>query len=148
MDTHPEELFHQLSFYSLGLADEAFTHQHVVDAWAAQSADANTKPIKITFALVGLYLHLEKGFSGRAVQLAHIAMARRKRSWPTFTLPKNRGEISIHHVLAAAEGAERNARIHAWAVSVWGAFIENKPLVELLLDEYPEINRIGKDSPK
>ena len=40
--------------------------QHVVDAYAAQTARASTKPITLAFALVGLYLHLEKNQTGVA----------------------------------------------------------------------------------
>jgi hypothetical protein len=34
--------------------DPSFIHQYVVDAFAAQQADEQTKPMKLTFALVGL----------------------------------------------------------------------------------------------
>ena len=132
----PEELFHELSFYALGLADAGFTHQHVVDAWAAQTANTDTKPIKLTFALVGLYLHVERGFTGKAVQLAHLALARHKRTWPAFPLPQHRGDITIKDVLDAPPGPERNEMIHQWAASVWQAFIESKPSIEALVEEY------------
>ncbi len=46
----------ELCCYTLSLRDAAFIHQHAVDAIAAQNADAQTKPIAIAFALVGLYL--------------------------------------------------------------------------------------------
>ena len=51
-----EAAYHELCYYTLTLGDPAFIHQHVVDAFAAQQADEQTKPIKVTFALVGLYL--------------------------------------------------------------------------------------------
>ena len=50
------ELYHELSAYTLSHPDPSFIHQYVVDAFAAQTADENTKPIALTFALVGLYL--------------------------------------------------------------------------------------------
>jgi hypothetical protein len=59
------DLYDQLSLYTLSHADPSFIHQHVVDAFAAQHADDRTKPITLTFALVGLYLHAERGFSGK-----------------------------------------------------------------------------------
>jgi hypothetical protein len=37
----------------------------VVDAFAAQSADSTTKPVAVTMALVGLYLHNDRGWDGR-----------------------------------------------------------------------------------
>ncbi len=73
-----QEQFHELSFYTLSLQDKYFIHQHIVDAYAAQTADINTKPIKIIFSLVGLYLFIEKKYTGREVQLAHMQMAKNK----------------------------------------------------------------------
>ncbi|HXG53369.1 MAG TPA: DUF5946 family protein, partial [candidate division Zixibacteria bacterium] len=59
-----QQSYEQLQCYTLGHGGLEFIHQHVVDAWAAQHADEQTKPIRLTFALVGLYLHVERGFSG------------------------------------------------------------------------------------
>ena len=56
-----------------------FILQHVVDAQVAQTAAAQTKPMTLLFALMGLYLHLEKGFTGREVQLAHMKLAKKLR---------------------------------------------------------------------
>jgi hypothetical protein len=64
----------ELQGYTLMLRDEAFIHQNVVDAWMAQHANETTKPIGLTFALIGLYLHIERGFSGRQVQRAHMTL--------------------------------------------------------------------------
>jgi hypothetical protein len=55
------EQYNELSYYTLGHPDKKyFIHQHLVDAYTAQKADENTKPIAITFDLVGLYLYVEK----------------------------------------------------------------------------------------
>jgi Family of unknown function (DUF5946) len=116
--------------------DPTFVHQYVVDAFAAQNADERTKPVTLTFALVGLYLHVEKGLSGRHVQLAHMRLARRKRQWPTMVLPRDRGDITPADVMRAAPGAERDTAIDAWCVSVWNAFRANEPVVVALLAEY------------
>lgn len=86
-----QEAYDEVRYYSLSLGDPEFIHQHVVDAFTAQCADEHTKPIAITFALVGLYLHVEKGLTGRQVQRAHMELARTKRTWPAFTLPTDRG---------------------------------------------------------
>lgn len=41
--------FHKLPFYTLAHPNPIyFIHQHAGDAFAAQTADENTKPIKIT----------------------------------------------------------------------------------------------------
>ena len=73
------DAYHELSAYTQTHGDLTFIHQHVVDAWAAQHAVEAGKSIGLTFALAGLYLHLERGFSGRQVQRAHMEMGRRKR---------------------------------------------------------------------
>jgi len=128
-----QELFEELSYYTLAHTDPSFIHQHIVDAFAAQTADVDTKPIKLTFALVGLYLHVERQFSGRQVQWIHMQLAREKQPWPVFSLPAERGEITVADVLAAPAGPERDKMIHQWCVSVWVAFRENRPVVLDLL---------------
>ena len=130
------EAYNELQGYTLLLRDEAFIHQHVVDAWMAQHADETTKPIGLTFALIGLYMHVERGFSGRQVQQAHMAMGRHKRSWPRFPLPANRGSITAVDVIAEAPGGARNQAIDAWASSVWRAFQDSGSAVVGLLAEY------------
>ena len=118
------------------LRDPAFVHQHVVDTWMAQHADETTKPIGLAFALIGLYLHLEKGFSGRKVQLAHMALGRTKRAWPPFALPSDRGSITAADVIAAPPGEERIRAIDAWASSAWDAFRGSHGAVAALVKQY------------
>ncbi len=76
------DAYDELSAYTLTHTDPAFIHQHVVDAFAAQQADESTKPITLTFALVGLYLQVEKGRTGRRVQLVHMQLAKCKQPRP------------------------------------------------------------------
>ena len=125
--------YDELCGYTLGRADPGFIHQHVVDAFAAQTADEHTKPIALTFALIGLYLHVEKQLSGRQIQRLHMRLARRKRSWPVFALPSDRGTITVAEVAAAPAGAERDHAIDAWCASVWGAFHASQQTVTDLL---------------
>jgi hypothetical protein len=128
-----QDAFDELCGYTVPLRDAAFIHQHAVDAFAAQTADEQTKPIKLTFALVGLYLHIEKGFSGKMVQRAHMSLAKRKRAWPVLPLPEDRGAITVVHVLAAPAGHERDQAIEAWCASVWRAFRDShQPVAGLL----------------
>jgi len=96
-------------------------------------ADENTKPIKITFALIGLYLHVEKQFTGKQVQQVHMALARRKHPWPSFALPADRGKISVADVLAAGD---RDNTIHAWCSSVWDAYQGSRQQVIDLLRQH------------
>ena len=132
----PDPKYHELCAYTLALRDPEFIHQHVVDTYALQHADASTKPIGVTFSLAGLYLHNERQFTGRQVQLAHMAMARAKRAWPAFVLPTDRGSMTVADVIAAPAGPERKRAIHAWCASVWNAFRENENAIASLLREY------------
>ncbi|GAC1395188.1 MAG: hypothetical protein NVSMB68_12230 [Thermoanaerobaculia bacterium] len=98
----------------------------MVDAFAAQTANDRTKPITLTFALIGLYLHVEKNLSGKQVQRAHMQLARKKKAWPHLTLPRQRGSITVTDVMAAPPGPLRDRLIHDWSASVWSAFAENR----------------------
>src|SRR5262245_3539103 len=121
-----EEAYHELCAYTLSHGDAAFIHQHVVDAYMAQHATDATKPIGTTFALVGLYLLIEKHYSGKQVQQVHMKLSQRKEQWPHFTLPKSRGAITSMEVVAAPAGPQRDQAIHAWCASVWSAFAANR----------------------
>ncbi|HKN67515.1 MAG TPA: DUF5946 family protein, partial [Gemmatimonadaceae bacterium] len=88
------DAYDELCAYTLTHGDVTFIHQHVVDAWAAQHATPESKPIGVTFALAGLYLHVERQLTGRQVQLAHMRMAKQKRDWPAFILPESRGTMT------------------------------------------------------
>ena len=132
--SNDESEFHELCHYTLALGDPSFIHQHVVDAFAAQHAQEGDKPIKLAFALAGLYLHVERGFSGREVQLAHMKMGRRKHAWPVFSLPVDRGSVTVSDVVALPAGPGRDGMIHQWCVSVWGAYAESRVTVIDLVD--------------
>ena len=54
--------------YAYTMGRPGFILQHVVDAFAVQTANDDSRPIGVVFGLVGLYLHVEKQFSGRQVQ--------------------------------------------------------------------------------
>ena len=126
--------YEELCFYTLSLGDAAFLHQHVVDARMAQEADERTKPIGITFALVGLYLHVEHGVSGRDVQRAHMHLAKRKQEWPAFALPRSRGAMTPADVMAAPAGPERDRAIDQWCEAVWREYADaSRETIEKLL---------------
>jgi len=134
--TSDQELYNQLAFYTLAHGDPAFIHQHVVDAFAAQHANETSKPISVVFALVGLYLHVEKNFTGRQVQLVHMQLARHRKHWFMPALPYDRGAIGIADVLAVAPGPARDAMIRRWCVSEWAAWKDSRqPIVALLKAE-------------
>lgn len=81
------EAYHELTAYTLSLGDEDFIHQHVADAYSAQTATMDTKAIQLFFALAGLYLLIEKSFTGRQVQQAHQSMALRSKEFIRIDLP-------------------------------------------------------------
>ncbi len=117
-----EEKYHELLYYTLTHQDPEFIHQYAVDAYAAQTANDKTKPIKVAFGLMGLYLRLEKGFTGREVQRAHMDLAKKKLPIPTFKLPENRGNITISGVINMPAGTKRDEMIELWIKSVWDAY--------------------------
>jgi hypothetical protein len=84
--TPEQQAYEALQYYTLSLADARFLHQHVVDAWSAQNATIDGKSIALTFALIGLYLHVERG--------------KRKHQWPRFSLPGVRGGFTAADVMA------------------------------------------------
>jgi hypothetical protein len=136
IEADEKRAYDELQCYTLGHGGIEFIHQHVVDAWAAQHADEKTKPIGLTFALIGLYLHVEIGFSGRQVQRVHMKLGQRKRTWPSFSLPSERGSITARHVMAAPAGPERDRAIDSWCASVWDAFSDSHHAVEELLKQH------------
>jgi hypothetical protein len=118
-----EELFNELSYYTLSHPDTIyFIHQHVVDAFQAQNASADSKPIAVIFSLVGLYLYLEKGYTGREVQQAHQQLAHNKKAWPSIELPEQRGKTTVIDVLDSVHGQHRDEMIKEWCTSVWRAY--------------------------
>lgn len=130
-----QEQFNELSFYTLAHQDPSFIHQHVVDAQTAQTADINTKPLRILFALAGLYLFVEKNYSGRQVQQAHLQMAKNKQALPSVILPMERGEITVFDVVAKPPGRERDEMIYHWCASVWEAYGTNRETIITLTQE-------------
>lgn len=115
---------------TLTRGDAAFIHQHVMDAWTAQTADAQTPPLRLFFAVVGLYLCVERGITGREVQRVHAELARVPERWPLADLPADRGWLRVEDIAAAEEIAARDALIHAWVRVVWAAYGAWRPTVE------------------
>lgn len=131
---YDDERYNELAYYTLAHGDARFIHQHVVDAFAAQNADENTKPMATVFALVGLYLYLEKDFTGRQVQQMHMRLGDRSRQWPRLPVPAgNRGEVTISTVLAVPPGSGRDQMIRTWCESVWGTWADSRPQIVVLL---------------
>jgi hypothetical protein len=134
-----QDLYNQLAFYTLELRDPEFIHQHIVDAWAVQNAGPHSQPIALVFGLIGLYLHLEKNFTGRQVQQAHMQLARRRKPWTAPPLPPGQqAQVRVADVLAAAPGPQRNTMIHSWCRAVWQEWQHARPEIEALARELLE----------
>jgi hypothetical protein len=127
-------LYHQLTAETLSDADPSFPHQLAVDAYAAQHPGASSKPITTAFALIGLHLVCERGFTGRQVQSAHMQLARRRQEWPRFQSPARRGAVTVADVLAAG-GDKRNEALSRWVRSVWAAWESEHGRVAALVRE-------------
>jgi len=141
-----QEMFHELSCYTQTHPNPSFIHQYAVDAFAAQCADENTKPITLAFALIGLYLHVEKNYSGKEVQWAHVKLAKHRKRWPMFDIPKYRGNNTIYDVIAAPKGSKRDEMIHKWCVSVWEAYSKShKKVTDLVQTELYERQKKRKN---
>ena len=132
--------YDHLYVYSGTRGRERFILQNVVDAHHAQTATEQTKPIVIIMALVGLYLHVERGLTGLQVQNAHMQLGREKQQWPRIVLPQTRGAMTEEDVMKVAEGDERDAAISEWCRSVWDAVsAENRATIIDLLKRHQVI---------
>jgi hypothetical protein len=131
-----QRLCHELSLYTLSHGDAFFIHQVAVDAYAAQHAGPASKTITTAFALIGLCLLLERGYTGKAVQRAHMRFANRSKRWPSFDPPAQRGSVTVADVLRVVPGSERDQAIMEWASSVWTAWEREHPAVRTLIDQY------------
>ena len=78
---------------------------------------------------------MEKHYSGRKVQQVHMQMAKRRKQWPTFPLPKDRGSVSVDDVMNAPAGPERDQAILRWCQSVWQPWSTNRRQIAKLLSD-------------
>jgi len=113
------QAFSDLTCYTIAKQDPSFIHQHAVDAYEAQHGGGNTRPIAIIFALTGLCLALEKGYTGREVQAAHMRIARIRRDWSSLEPPEQPAKLTVLDVLQADTNEEKDAMIRLWSESVW-----------------------------
>jgi len=80
--------YFEMTCRTLVWGDSGFIHQHAVDAYAAQHSSGRMPPITTAFALMGLYLALEREYTGRQVQFAHVKIGKKKSDWPRLA-PRN-----------------------------------------------------------
>lgn len=133
-----QRLCHERSPYTLSHGEVFFIHEMAVDAYAAQHAGLASKPITVAFALIGLCLVLEPGYTGRTMRRARMRLANRSKRWPSFDPPAFRGSVTVADMLRAAPGSERDTMIMRQASSVWTAWGIEHPAVRSLIDRFEQ----------
>ena len=132
------ELSGEVSAYSLALRDVDFIHQLVVDAYCAQHAGPTVKQIGIAFALIGLLLTFERGYTGRQVQRAHMRLGNKSKVWPRFEPPQARlaaSCLTVQDVVQSPPGDARNAMITQWGKAVWDIWQPEHANVRALVEK-------------
>lgn len=129
------EMYHKLTYYTLSLRDDNFVHQLAVDTYTAQHFGQQVKPIAITFALVGLYLVNEKGYSGKEVQEVHgrLANANTSKNWLYFPMPQKKASRTVKQVLEAPDKLDM---LYKWSEAVWEIWKDQKGQIAELLKQY------------
>jgi hypothetical protein len=110
-------------------------HQLLVDTYAAQHAGERSAPITTAFALIGLSLALERGWSGLRVRDAHQELARRYREWPRFATPPSSATMTVEDLAFTRTPGEYVEALHHWAHGVWETWRHEHHRVEALLAE-------------
>ena len=132
------QLYGELTAYTVARGDWAdageFIHQLAVDAYGAQHVGENSRPIGPAFALIGLYLTCERGYTGRQAQHMHMLLARRSKTWPRFTPPQHAGALTAADVMRVPEGEARDAMLREWGRSVWEAWQPEHERVRVLFE--------------
>ena len=140
-ESHPDQaLFDELSFYTLGQPRQEFVHQLAIDTFTAQHVSDESQRLSIFFAVLGLYLHAERGFTGLKIQQVHMRLAPLRLPWPVLDLPARHAELTVADVLAAAPGPERDAMIHRWCVAEWQVWSGNRIIIAQLLKTHLDID--------
>lgn len=107
-----------------------FYQQHFYDAYQAEFAGPETKPITLAFALAGLYLAVERGADGRRVQRAHGELAQRKELVPKVSY--RHAEVGFGVEQAAADPSDDS--LSRWCRSVWAGYLDQQQVVRVWVD--------------
>ena len=119
-----------LAFEFQHLAQVGRLHQLAVDAYGAQHGGDQTPAISVPFALIGLHLALDLGWSGNAVRGAHKYLADRSSAWPAFAVPEGPAWMTVADVAVAATPEDYSRLVKEWAVSVWAAWAHERDGVQ------------------
>jgi hypothetical protein len=107
-------------------------HQLTVDAYGAQHTGGSTPRIRVVYALTGLWLALEHGFSGEDVRAVQRRIGEPAAGWPTFAPPPaGQSWTTVVDVAQAGVRIGSNAghahAVQRWAEDVWGVWLEHAP---------------------
>jgi hypothetical protein len=128
------QAFSDLACYTIAKQDPVFIHQHAVDAYEAQHAAGITLNITVAFGLIGLHLALEKEYTGREVQQAHMQIAKIRKDWPRLEPPLQPAGLTASDVLITPLGPDRDAMIMQWAAAVWESWADRQPWIRETTD--------------
>ncbi|MDQ6833677.1 MAG: DUF5946 family protein [Chloroflexota bacterium] len=128
------ERYGELSAYTVTRGGAGFIHQLAVDTYGAQHVGEHVRPITVAFALIGLHLACERGYSGRQVQHMHTLLAQRSKTWPQFAPPAYTGAMTVLDVVRAPPGEGRDIMLRRWGQSVWDAWSQEHERVRALLE--------------
>ena len=129
-------LYDELAVFTQTSGDKDFIHQTAIDSYTAQHLGPKLKPIGGAFALIGLYLTFERGYTGRQVQLAHMALGKNHRDWPRFVAPKGKAVLTVADVITDLNQDNFRPRINAWGKAVWDWWKPEHDRVAELIDRY------------
>ena len=127
--------FSDLQSYTVSLQDPGFIHQHVVNACAAQHTGGTTRPITVAFGLIGLYPALEKGYTGREGERAHMRIAKAGNDWLLTDPPGRCAALNVMDVLQAGNNEEKDVIIRKWMSAVWASWAGRQQWVRVITDE-------------
>ena len=131
--------FGRLTAYNLQHASYDFRHQVAVDSYAAQHPGPPAKRVTLWFALAGLHLALDEGWTGRQVQVAHQQLSRLDKAGPDLDRLVGQSAMTVGDVMAARSGEERNTALMDWARVVWRAW---SPCHAVIAASLPPLSRL------
>ncbi len=128
-------LYGRLSARTLALPRETFIHQTAIDCYEAQHPGLPGKPIAAVFGLVGLYLVVEKGYTGLEVQHVHMMLGNEKRPLPSLSIPDTRSAITVASIGEVTD-ANLPVALTNWAHAIWDAWAGEQDKIRLYTAPY------------
>lgn len=123
-DVSPEcwHSYGTLISFIAGLPGElAVWQQPAADAFTLQHWSGSMPPIRQAFALNGLYLVFELGYTGLQARAAHGRLAGTGAAWTTYEVPDHAGDMRASDVSIAAV-AHCADDMASWGRTAWDAW--------------------------